>query len=98
MEKNGRAGRQKLADFKVIFDSFIFCFYFIQQQKYNLYYVTYVYFWNSEEKSILVLLQLKIQSTRRFQPLRHIGQMIILKSFSRLRAKITVKLVLTGHS
>ena len=33
MEINGRAGRQKLANFKVIFDLFIFDFYFIQQQK-----------------------------------------------------------------
>ena len=40
MEINRRAGRQKLANFKVIFDLSIFCFYFIQQQKYKLYYVT----------------------------------------------------------
>ena len=40
MEINRIAGRQKLANFKVIFDLFIFCFYFIQQQKYKLYYVT----------------------------------------------------------
>ena len=40
MEVNRRAGRQKLANFKVIFDLFIFCFYFIQQHKYKLYYVT----------------------------------------------------------
>ena len=40
MEINWRAGRQKLANFKVIFDLFISCFYFIQQQKYKLYYVT----------------------------------------------------------
>ena len=40
MEINWRAGRQKLATFKVIFDLFISCFYFIQQQKYKLYYVT----------------------------------------------------------
>ena len=40
MERNWRAGRQKLANFKVIFDLFISCFYFIQQQKYKLYYVT----------------------------------------------------------
>ena len=40
MEINRRAGRQKLANFKVIFDLFIFLFYFIQQQKYKLYYVT----------------------------------------------------------
>ena len=33
MEINRRAGRQKLAHFKVIFDLFVFCFYFIQQQK-----------------------------------------------------------------
>ena len=32
--------RQKLANFKVIFDLRIFCFYFIQQQKYILYYAT----------------------------------------------------------
>ena len=40
MEINWRAGRQTLANFKVIFDLFISCFYFIQQQKYKLYYVT----------------------------------------------------------
>ena len=40
MEINRRAGRQKLANFKVIFDLFIFSFNFIQQQKYKLYYVT----------------------------------------------------------
>ena len=40
MEINRRAVRQKLAIFKVISDLFIFCFYFIQQQKYKLYYVT----------------------------------------------------------
>ena len=40
MEINRRAGRQKLTNFKVIFYLFIFCFYFIQQQKYKLYYVT----------------------------------------------------------
>ena len=40
MEINGRAGRQKMANFKVIFDLFIFCFDFIQQQKYKLCYVT----------------------------------------------------------
>ena len=39
-EINGRAGRQKWADFKVIFDLFTFCFCFIHQQKYKLYYVT----------------------------------------------------------
>ena len=42
MEINGRAGRQKLANFKVIFDLFIFCLYFIQQQKYKQYYVTLI--------------------------------------------------------
>ena len=57
---NGRAGRQNLANFKVICDLFIFWFYFIQQQKYKLYYVTNDYFWNSEQKRTLVLLQLKI--------------------------------------
>ena len=40
MEMNRRAGRQNLANFEVIFDLFIFCFYFIQQQKYKQYYVT----------------------------------------------------------
>ena len=30
MKTNGRVDRQKLANFKVIFDLFIFCFYFIQ--------------------------------------------------------------------
>ena len=40
IEINRRAGRQKLVNFKVIFDLFIFCFYFIPQQKYKLYYVT----------------------------------------------------------
>ena len=42
MEINRTAGRQKLANFKVIFDLFTFCFYFIQQQKYKLYYVTLI--------------------------------------------------------
>ena len=40
MKVNGRVDRQKLANFKVIFDLFIFCFYFIQLQKYKLYYTT----------------------------------------------------------
>ena len=40
MKINWRAGRQKLANFKVIFDLFISCFYFIQQQIHKLYYVT----------------------------------------------------------
>ena len=40
MKTNGRVDRQKLANFKVIFDLFIFCFYFIQYQKYKLYYAT----------------------------------------------------------
>ena len=40
MEINGRVDRQKLASFKVIFDLFIFCFYFIQLQKHKLYYAT----------------------------------------------------------
>ena len=40
MEINGRAGRQKLANCKVIFYLFIFRFYSIQQQKYKLSYVT----------------------------------------------------------
>ena len=40
MEINWRAGRQKMDYFKVIFDLFISCFYFIQQKKYKLYYVT----------------------------------------------------------
>ena len=33
LEINWRTGRQKLANFKVIFDLFISCFYFIQQQR-----------------------------------------------------------------
>ena len=40
MKINGRVDRQKLANFKVIFDLFVFCFYFIQEQKYKLYYAT----------------------------------------------------------
>ena len=38
MEINGRVIRRKLANFKVIFDFFIF--YFIQLQNYKLYYAT----------------------------------------------------------
>ena len=40
MKINGRVDRQKLAYFKVTFDLFIFCFYFIQLQKFKLYYAT----------------------------------------------------------
>ena len=40
MEINGRVDRQKLAYSTVIFDLFIFCFYFIQLQIYKLYYAT----------------------------------------------------------
>ena len=40
MEIKRRAGRQKLANYKVIFDSSFFCFNFIQHQKYKQYYVT----------------------------------------------------------
>ena len=50
MEINWRAGRQKLANFKVIFDLFISCFYFIQQQKYKLYYVTLMIFSEIQSK------------------------------------------------
>ena len=40
---------RQLANFKVIFDSLIFCFYFFQQQKYKLYYATLMI--NSEIRS-----------------------------------------------
>ena len=62
MEINWRAGRQKLANFKVIFDLSISCFYFIQQQKYKLYCVTLMIISEIQSKRA----QLKSQSTRRF--------------------------------
>ena len=67
MEINGRVGRQILANFKVIFDLLVFLFLFYSATKIKtLLCNSYDYFCNSEQKSTLVLLQLKIQSTRKF--------------------------------
>ena len=47
----GREGRQKLAIFKVIFYLLIFCFYFIKQPNYKLYYVSLMIISEIQSKS-----------------------------------------------
>ena len=42
MEINRRVDRQKFVNLKVIFDLLIFCFYFIQQKEYKLYYANFM--------------------------------------------------------
>ena len=47
----GEVGRQKLSNLKVVFDLPIVCFYFIQQQKYKICYITLMIISESQSKS-----------------------------------------------
>ena len=62
----GEFAGQSLAKFKVIFDLFYFCFYFIQQQNYKVYYANLLIISEIQSKSAIGLVTAQISSIHRF--------------------------------